>query len=60
MDILSQKTLMLLRDKKVRETIDDLIDQRTTGSKTVEVSGTGDRDTGTIRQGTRIRIRRIA
>jgi len=60
MDILSQKTLMVLRDKNVRETIDQLIDQRTTSSKTVELAATGDSSSGEVRQGTRVLIRRIA
>lgn len=60
MDILSQKTLMVLRDKNVRDTIDELIDQRTTNQKIVVLTASGDSRSGEVRQGTRVLIRRIA
>lgn len=61
MDILSQKTLTLLRDENVRKTIDELIDQRSTDSKTIELSRAGDNRGATeVRTGTRVQIRRIA
>jgi hypothetical protein len=59
MDIVSEKTLKLLREKVVRATIDELIDQRTTESKTVELRRTSSDDTGPDRP-VRILIRRIA
>jgi hypothetical protein len=60
MDILSQKTLTLLRDENVRKTIDELIDQRATDSKTVELTNADERGAGEARTATRVRIRRIA
>lgn len=60
MDILSQKTLTLLRDENVRKTIDELIDQRATESKTVELTNADELCAGEARTATRVRIRRIA
>jgi hypothetical protein len=61
MDILSQETLTLLRDKNVRKTIDELIDQRETDSKTVELASTEKSSAANpARPATLVRIRRIA
>lgn len=60
MDILSQKTLTLLRDENVRKTIDELIDQRQEDTKDVELTQADQPATGQARTATRVRIRRIA
>ena len=61
MDILSQKTLSLLRDENVRKMIDELIDQRTTEPKTVQLTDSGENSAiGEVRTATSVRIRRIA
>jgi hypothetical protein len=60
MDILSKKTLTLLRDENVRKTIDELIDQRATESKTVELTKAGESGPGDEGRTARVRIRRIA
>jgi hypothetical protein len=59
MDIVSQKTLKLLREKVVRATIDELIDERTTESKTIELRRSSSDDTSPDRP-VRVLIRRIA
>ena len=60
MDILSQKTLTLLRDENVRRTIDELIDQPKTDSQTVELVTADERGAGEVRPVIRVRIQRIA
>jgi hypothetical protein len=62
MDILSQKTLTILRDEKVGRALDELLDpQRTTDTKTVELSDERCSDGEVRTSGTRrVRIRRIA
>jgi hypothetical protein len=60
MDILSQKTLTLLRDENVRKTIDELIDQRETDSKTVDLKTAEESGDTAARPAMRVRIRRIA
>lgn len=60
MDILSQRTLTLLRDENVRKTIDELIDHRETESKVVELKNADERNCGPEGVAVRVRIRRIA
>lgn len=60
MDILSQKTLTILRDENVSKAVDELLDLRTTGSKTVELTNKSEHGEGEARPATRVRIRRIA
>ncbi len=57
MDILSQKTLTLLRDENVRKTIEELIDKRTTDDQVVKLTDSAERGAGETRT---VRIRRIA
>jgi hypothetical protein len=61
LDILSKKTLTILRDENVSKAVDELLNERTTGSRTVELTNScTDRSAGEARPGTRVRIRRIA
>lgn len=60
MDILSHKTLTILRDENVSKAVDELLDRGTTGSsRTVELTTKAERGSGDVRL-PRIRIRRIA
>ena len=61
MDILSEKTLTILRDENVRKAVDEILDGRASDSKTVQLveSSIVERSTNE-RQVTRVRLRRIA
>lgn len=61
MDILSEKTLTILRDENVRKAVDEILDGRASDSKTVQLAESSivERSTNE-RQVTRVRLRRIA
>lgn len=59
MDIISEKTQTLLRDKNVRDAVEELLNDRTQDSKTVKLTNAG--ETGRDAEvRTKVRIRRIA
>ena len=61
MDMLSEKTLTILRDENVRKAVDEILDGRASDSKTVQLAESSivERSTNE-RQVTRVRLRRIA
>jgi hypothetical protein len=64
MDILSQETLTILRDERVSQAVDELLDAHsTTDTKTVELTKPKSSSTGgeqPAAPSVRVRIRRIA
>jgi hypothetical protein len=60
MDILTEKTLTILRDENVRKAVDEILDRRATEPQTVKLTDSGNTRPSGERPITHVRLRRIA